>query len=218
MDWLLDFDRNALLFLNGKHSPFWDDIMWWASDTKIWIPIYVVLLINIILRELPYRFIFTVLFVAVAIFLSDQISNLIKVLVERPRPTWEPEIRELVHKVIIPNTDKPYTANKPYGFVSNHAANFFCMFTFLACQFKSVKWGLFLFACALIASYSRIYLGVHYPLDIICGAILGALIGAQCYFFKVQTAVYIDRKFAVRREKKAAKRKAKERKEQFSNL
>jgi membrane-associated phospholipid phosphatase len=105
-----------------------------------------------------------------------------------------------------------------YGFVSNHAANFFCLFTFLASQFKSIKWGLFLFACALIASYSRIYLGVHYPLDIICGAILGVLIGAQCYVFKVQTAIYIERQIVLRKERKAAKRKAEERKKQFSNI
>jgi undecaprenyl-diphosphatase len=210
MEWLIDFDKRALLFLNGKHSPLWDDVMWWASDKKIWIPLYAVLLINIIIRELPYRFIFTVLFVVVAITLSDQISNLIKDFVERFRPTWDPEIMKRIHTV------NDYRANKPFGFVSNHAANAFCLFSYLACQFKSYRWGLFLFLYALIVSYSRIYLGVHYPFDVVCGAILGILIGVQCYIFKVRTAVHTERFFIIRKEKKAAKRKAEERKANFS--
>ena len=215
MNWLLEFDRKAFLFLNSKHSPLWDDLMWWASDKMVWIPICVILLINIIVKELPYRFIFTILFVAIAVTLSDQISGFLKWFFERPRPTHDSAllnghpIKALVHTV------NNYRGGN-YGFVSSHAANAFCIFTFLASQFKSIKWGLFLFACALIISYSRIYLGVHYPLDIICGAIVGILAGTQCYILKVRVAIYIERQIVIREEKRKAKRKAEERKARFS--
>jgi undecaprenyl-diphosphatase len=199
--WLIDFDKDALLYLNGIHSPAWDDVMWWISGSKSWIPLYIILLILIIYRERPYRFIFTILFIAIMVVLCDQLSVLIKNLVERPRPTHDPEIADMVH--IVNN----YRGGM-YGFVSSHAANCFGVATFLSNQFKHYKWSLFLFAWAVVVSYSRIYLGVHYPLDIICGAVPGMLIGIQCYVFKVRTVVYIERHIEIRKEKKAAKRRA----------
>ena len=194
-NWLIEFDKKVFLYLNGMHSPEWDEIMYWVTGDKSWIPLYMILLILIIYRERPYRFIFTILFVAIAVGLSDYISVIIKNLVERPRPSRNPEIADLVH--IVNN----YRGGN-YGFVSSHAANFFAVATFLSNQFKNYRWSLFLFSWAALVSYSRIYLGVHYPLDIICGAVLGALIGIQCYMFKVRTAVYTERRIEDRKTKK----------------
>jgi len=194
-NWLIEFDKTVFLYLNGLHSPERDFIMWWVSSDKIWIPLYALLLLMIIYRERPYRFIFTILFVIVAVALCDRISVLIKNFVERPRPSHNPEIAYLIHLV------NDYKGGK-YGFVSSHAANVFGLATFLSNQFKHFKWSLFLFCWAAIISYSRIYLGVHYPLDIICGALLGILIGIQCYALKVRTAVYIERRVEKIREKK----------------
>ncbi len=199
--WLLDLDKDIFLYLNGLHAPVWDSIMWWISGTKSWIPFYVVLLVIIIYRERPWRFIFTLLFLSVAVVLSDQISVLIKNLAERPRPTHNPEIADLVHIV------NDYRGGQ-FGFVSSHAANVFAVAVFVANQFKSAKWSFLLLVWAFIVSYSRIYLGVHYPLDIICGGVLGALIGIQCYVFKVRTTVAVQRRIDIRQEKKEAKLKA----------
>ena len=193
--WLIELDQKVFLYLNSIHSPVWDNIMVWISGDKTWIPLYIVLLSVVIYRERPYHFIYTILFIAIAVGLSDYISVLIKNLIERPRPTHNAEIANIVH--IVNN----YRGG-PYGFVSSHAANVFCVATFIAYQFKTVKWGLFLFAWAAVVSYSRIYLGVHYPLDIICGAILGILLGTQCFVIKVRTMVEIDRRIQIRKEKK----------------
>ncbi len=200
LDWLLNLDRDVFLYLNGIHSPSWDSFMWWVSRTNSWIPLYIILLIVVIYRERPFRFVYTLVFIALVVLLDDQISVLIKNLVQRPRPTHNLEIAGLVHIV------NDYKGGQ-YGFVSSHAANVFGIATFLANQFKGYKWGIFLFAWAALVSYSRIYLGVHYPLDIIFGAILGVLIGVQCYVFKVRTAVYIGRQIDIREEKKIEKLK-----------
>jgi len=185
--WFIELDKKALLYFNSMHSPAWDNIMWWISGDTSWIPLYVILLIIVIYKERPYRFIFTILFIAIAVALCDRTSVLIKILVERPRPTHDPEIANLVH--IVNN----YRGGM-YGFVSSHAANFFGVATFLSNQFKHFRWSLFLFAWAALIAYSRVYLGVHYPLDIICGATLGALTGILCYTLKVRTAVYAERR------------------------
>jgi len=197
---LLELDKEALLYFNSMHSPAWDKIMYWISGDKSWIPLYVILLIIVIYKERPYRFIFTILFVAITVTLCDQISVLIKNLVERPRPTHDPEIANLVHIV---NNYRGGT----YGFVSSHAANFFGVATFLSNQFKHFRWSLFLFVWASFIAYSRVYLGVHYPLDIICGATLGALTGILCYILKVWTAVYVERYFEDRQVSKRKKSK-----------
>ena len=194
--WLLRMDKEALLYLNSRHSPVWDNVMSWISGDTSWIPLYVILLIVIIYRERPYRFIYTILFVAITVALSDQISVLIKYLAERPRPTHNPEIAHLVHIV---NNYKGGT----YGFVSSHAANVFGVATFLSNQFKNIRWTMFLLVWAAVVAYSRVYLGVHYPLDIICGAVLGIVIGVQCYVFKVRTTVIVGRRI----EKWKAKKK-----------
>ena len=195
LNWLVELDKKAFLYLNGKHLPVFDDIMWLISDTRTWIPFFVILLAVIIYQERPYQFIITIVFAAITIVICDQLSTFIKDWVARPRPTHEPGIAHLVHTV------NNYRGGA-YGFVSSHAANSFGLAAFLACCFRSNKIGAFLFACAIIVSYSRIYLGVHYPFDIIFGAILGLLAGPQCYVFKARTASFIERKVKDRKYKK----------------
>lgn len=167
-----EIDTDLFLLINGWHSPFWDTVMYWLSNKLIWIPLYL-LLIYFLILYFKKQTIIILLFVAILIFLSDQTSvSLFKNIFQRLRPCHEPSLSNLVHIV----KDK---CGGQYGFVSSHATNHFAISVFLIPFLgKRLKYftPLILFWAAII-SYSRVYLGVHYPGDVIGGAILGSTLG-----------------------------------------
>ena len=168
------WDTQFFIFLNGINSPFWDNVMYWISGTKSWIPFYLILIIVIVYKQRK-RAIITLIFIGLVIFLSDQISvHFFKDVFQRLRPCHTPELQDIVHLV------KNKCGGK-YGFVSSHAANTFALAGFLSFLFRYRPFIIFIILWASIVSYSRIYLGVHFPLDVICGAILGFVIGFLVY-------------------------------------
>ncbi len=171
---LKNLDTNLFLFLNGIHSPFWDTIMWHISGKLEWIPLYA-FLIYLIIKEYKMKAIWIILAVILVIVLTDQVFvKLFKFQFERLRPCHNPEIKDLVHKV----NDK---CGGQFGFVSSHASNSFGLAMFLTFLFRKKLFGILIFFWAALVSYSRIYLGVHYPGDIIGGALLGIFIGWLVY-------------------------------------
>jgi len=170
LDTLIDLDTRLFLFLNGLHSPFWDTIMWYVSATKTWIPLYAVILF-FIFKEYKKQGFIPLIFIVLVILLADKISVYgFKFAFERFRPTHNLGITDLVHTV------RNYHGGK-FGFVSSHAANTFGLASFTSLLFANKKYTWFIYIWAAVVSYSRIYLGVHYPGDILGGAILGWLIG-----------------------------------------
>jgi len=114
---------------------------------------------------------FILLGIALCVLLADQLSvHLFKNVFQRLRPSHEPELTGMVHLV------RDYRGGN-WGFVSSHAANTFAIATFLSLIFKNRKFWIILFSWCIIVSYTRIYLGVHYPGDIFGGALLGMVIG-----------------------------------------
>lgn len=169
---LLDFDSRLFLFLNGLHTDWMDSIMVSITEMWVWIPLYL-LMAYWVVKTYGKRCIWIFLAVALVVLCSDQLSaHVCKPIFHRLRPCHNPDLEGLVY---LPKGK----AGGQYGFVSSHAANTFAIAAFLSAALRRrYSWMPYvLFAWALISSYSRIYVGVHYPGDIVAGAVLGILIG-----------------------------------------
>lgn len=183
MDAINAFDISVFSVLNNWHSPYFDSLMWLISGKLAWIPLIIAILF-LAARKGWRQLVVAVLAVALTIVVADQISSsLIKPLVQRLRPSHNPDLADTIHLV------REYTGGL-YGFVSSHAANAFGVATIVSLLFRNriTTWTFILWA--VIVCYSRIYEGVHYPGDIICGAIVGAF--AALLIFLLYT--YFSRK------------------------
>ena len=172
MENLSRLDSNLFLFLNGLHADWMDGVMIAITHMWVWFPLYL-LLIYWNVKQYGKRCWWVFLAVALVVLCSDQLSaHVCKPLFHRLRPCFNTDFQGLIY---LPKG----MAGGKYGFVSSHAANTFAVAAFLTPIFsKNRAWvGIVLYLWAFISSYSRIYIGYHYPGDILCGAILGILIG-----------------------------------------
>jgi undecaprenyl-diphosphatase len=168
-------DQQFFLFLNSHNSPFWDSVMYFLSMKLVWAPLYLAILIYLGIKY-KRKILVILIFIIIAVALADQISVLIKNSVDRLRPCHEPALQGLVHLV-------KGKCGGAYGFVSSHAANSFNV-ALLSLMFINRKWySVSIVIWASLISYSRIYLGVHYPADVLFGALIGSLIGWSIYRF-----------------------------------
>lgn len=170
IDYLMDIDADALLAVNGLHDVF-QDAFWWLVTAKWSSALLLLALLWILLRQNRRHALLVMAMLVLSVILADQVSSgLIKHLVERLRPTHDPSLESMVHVI------NGYRGGL-YGFVSSHAANFFAVSTFLSLVMRQ-RWVAFsLFTWALLQCYSRMYLGVHYPGDILGGIVVGVLAG-----------------------------------------
>ena len=171
-EFILNIDHQLFTFLNGLHNEPMDFVMYWFSDRFFWIPLYAVLLAGVIYKYRKKAVLLIVL-TAALVATTDQVSRSFKYGVERYRPC-RPESDHL---------PKPHLINEhcggKFGFFSAHASNTFGIAMYfgslLIPMVKRSKQILLVWAA--IVAYSRIHLGVHYPMDITCGAICGILFG-----------------------------------------
>ena len=172
METLSTIDNDLFLFLNGLHTSWLDKVMIAVTQMWVWMPLYL-LLIYWTVKQYGKRCWWIFLVVGIVVLCSDQLSaHVCKPLFQRLRPCYNPDLQDLIY---LPKG----MAGGRYGFVSSHAANTFAVAAFLTPALReNRKWmGILLYFWAFISSYSRIYLGFHYPGDILCGAILGILVG-----------------------------------------
>ncbi len=176
LDLLQQIDASALCAINGANCPYADSLMWLISSKLAWIPMIAALL-WVLFRQGWRKALLVLLAVALTIALADQVSSsIIKPLVQRLRPSHNPAIESSLHII------RDYRGGL-YGFVSSHAANAFGVAALMAliCRRRSVA-AAFVGWAALVC-YSRMYEGVHYPGDILCGAVVGVM--AACLVWLV---------------------------------
>lgn len=192
ISWLLNLDQELFLLINGNHCAFLDFIMWWASDKFVWIPFYGLLLFWLVRSE-KNKWWLVLLFIPFLVTLTDQISvHFFKDYFQRLRPCHEPLLNGLVR---ILNG----RCGGQFGFISSHAANSFGLAMFASVLLwkkrKYAPWILFI-PYALLMSYSRIYLGNHYPGDVIVGLLLGCAIGMLCALLYLYIKKLLNSKIA----------------------
>ena len=172
MNRITTIDSDLFLFLNGLHAEGMDKAMLLITDMWVWMPLYL-LWIYWVVRQYGKRCWWVILAVCVVVLCSDQLaSQVCKPLFHRLRPCYNVDFQDLIY---LPKG----LAGGRFGFVSSHAANTFALATFLTAALTKYRpWAaIVLFLWALLSSYSRIYIGFHYPGDILCGAVLGVLVG-----------------------------------------
>jgi len=182
-------DESLFLFLNAYHNSFFDPLMWLFSEKVYWFPLYAWFL-WILYKKYPKHFWTVIVTIILMIVVSDQMCNLAKVTVMRLRPSQEPHLLAMVHVL------NGYRGGQ-YGFYSSHASNSFAvalfMITALAGERKYIIPVALLYA--ILVAYSRIYLGVHYPGDVLMGAVMGTLIGTGfAYVHSTLRSMYLNLK------------------------
>jgi undecaprenyl-diphosphatase len=160
-----DWDTELFIAINGFHFNWLDAVMKIFSAIEFWIPLYVLVIAFIIWKKRVWS-IAVLAVLGVSFALADQLSVLLfKNVFERLRPCHTEELKTVIHSL--------EGCGGMYGFVSNHAANSFCFAMFTALFFKNKYYTVMIFFWAVCVSYSRIYVGKHFPLDVICGAFFG---------------------------------------------
>lgn len=175
---LKKWDEDLFLWLNSFHLDWLDPVMLQISETITWVPLYAYLIYRIFKQDRANAW-WVLGGVALTILAADQFtSGFLKPLMERLRPCHDPRWEGIMH-----NYER---CGGLYGFVSSHAANTFGMAVFLNRKLKgkvkNLRW---LYLYAVVVSYSRIYLGVHYPFDILLGALIGTVVAWIAWFFIV---------------------------------
>lgn len=170
---IIQKDKELLIYLNNLGSEQWDGFWLTITNQFTWTPLFAFMLFLVFKQFGWKKGLFTVIFIAALVTFSDQFTNFIRGVFERLRPNNDPEIKAVLRTLIRPQS---------YSFVSGHATTSTVVTVFIILLLKKyVKYIQLLVLFPLIFAYSRLYLGVHFPIDILGGFINGSIIGLLAY-------------------------------------
>src|SRR5258705_8756057 len=173
MQQLIHLDKELFKLVNGQWTnPFFDWLMLWLRNPQIWMPLYIFLLLFLIIN-FKKQAVWIIIFAVITAALTDSVSShIFKPYFDRLRPNRDPDMLGMVRLLL------HYSPGNG-SFTSSHAANHFGLAMFLYSLFKKYygKWMLLFFVWAFFIGYAQIYIGIHYPFDVLGGAVLGCLVG-----------------------------------------
>ena len=172
---VMQWDKDLFLTLNFDGGEWLDRFFWIVSGKLTWAPLYI-LIIVLLWRRYGWKYtLLAVVFIAITVVAVDHVCNFFKDALQKLRPTHTQDIEELIHLVRRP--DGTFYKGYMYGGVSAHAATTFAIMTFSSTLVRTRWFTVLTILWALLVCYSRIYIGAHYPMDIILGAVLGIIAG-----------------------------------------
>ena len=189
-DRFLQWDRELLILINGFHTPWLDSVMMFMTHLFYWAPLYA-LLVYLLFRNFKHKAWLLLIGALLTILLTEAVtSEIMKPYFARLRPSHDPGLLGVIHLV------DGYTGDL-FGFSSGHAADTFGLALFFWFTLRPIyKWAALLFVWAGCVSYTRIYLGVHFPGDILAGLLLGLC----CGVLGIASSHYLCMRFGVLKE------------------
>lgn len=191
MDWnvLIEFDKQLLLMVNGSQSLFLDGMVKTLTTAATWIPLYISLFYLVLKNnDAVQKIAFIVVCAGLCVLIAGTLDDmLVKPNVARWRPTHDPEIGMMVDVV------NDYRGGN-YGFFSAHASNTFSIAVFFSLLVRSRLLSFFLIGWSLINCWTRMYLGVHYPGDILFGLLWGGIVGTAVWYLHYRVVGIVQKK------------------------
>ncbi len=178
MDWqrISEIDRELLYFFNGSDSLFFDSLISTLTNGWVWLPLYAGLLYIVAKNNTAQQVMLTVGAVAVCLLLSEGMAEgIVKPLVARPRPLNDPVYGHLIDTV-------PGVVSSDFSFFSAHSSNTLSIAVFFSLLIRKRVFTFFMIGWSLFNGYSRLYLGMHYPFDVLAGLMWGGMVGASVYW------------------------------------
>lgn len=190
MQTLVELDRSLLAFFNGSDSLFLDNLVVVLTSGLTWIPLYLSLLYIVIKNNETMKQILLVIgCVCLCLLISDGVVDyIVKPTVGRLRPTNDPLVKYSLNVV-------DGIRETQYGFFSAHASNTFCIAIFFSLLIRNCKFVTTMIIWSLVNCWTRLYLGVHYPSDILVGLLWGGFVGVLVYYIYIKSYLRMHQEF-----------------------
>lgn len=185
LTYIIEKDQKLLIYFNSLGTEYWDSFWLVVTNKLTWLPVYLIILFLLFRFYKWKKALAILLLVAILVAFSDQFVNLIKISFQRLRPNNDPMIKDLIR--VVKNVSG-------YSFVSGHATTSFAVSTFIIAILKPYFKPIYsILVWPILFMISRVYLGVHYPIDVVLGMLLGLIIGYGFYKFSLLVLPKVNR-------------------------